>query len=173
MTVRRAELGEAAEIARVHVRSLTKAYADILSPGDLALFTLERSTELFQGRLSRGENLFVSLVDRRIVGWARWGEDLEADWPYPAMLQTLFVDPDHQGQGHGKALIAACVADALRCGHSGLCIGALTENPRAWMLYEKLGAVRFGEGPIKIGDNEYSEILMAWDDLPGLLARLG
>ncbi|MBX3112659.1 MAG: GNAT family N-acetyltransferase [Fimbriimonadaceae bacterium] len=173
MDVRRAVVEDAPGIARAHVRSLTKAYAGILHPDDLALFTDESATEIFRKRLLDGEPVFASFVEGQIVGQARWGVDHEADWPFPAMLYTVFVHPDHQGQGHGTALIRACVTDATAQGHQGMCIGALRDNPRAWRLYERLGAVRFHAGPLRIGAHDYEEVLMSWDDLPELAARLG
>ena len=54
-------------------------------------------------------------------------------------LAELFVVPEARGQGHGRALIAACEDWARSRGHKLLTVGVLSKNARAIRSYEGAG----------------------------------
>ena len=56
-----------------------------------------------------------------------------------ASLAELYVVPEVRGQGHGRALIAACEDCAKSRGHKLLTVGVLTKNARAVRSYEGAG----------------------------------
>ena len=56
-----------------------------------------------------------------------------------ASLAELYVVPEVRGQGHGRALIAACEDWAKSRGHKLLTVGVLTKNARAVRSYEGAG----------------------------------
>ena len=78
------------------------------------------------------------------VGWAfAHDEDnelfvVEAERRH-GFLAELYVMPQARGQGHGKALIAACEAWAKRRGHKLLAVGVLARNGGAIRAYEGTG----------------------------------
>ncbi len=53
---------------------------------------------------------FVAVIGKKIVGFAA----LEIYSVKLAELRSLAVSPDHQGQGIGKALVVACIAQAKK-----------------------------------------------------------
>jgi len=172
VTVRRAIPEDVPAISETHRRSLLEAYDHILQDVDKARFTPESMLEWIGARVANGEYIFVGEIDGVPVGSARWGEEDQEHWPHKNILHTLFIDPDYQGRGVGKALIARCASTALERGHQGMVIGAFIDNPKAWKMYESLGAVRFHQCALQFGENSYDEVLMAWDDLPTLIKRL-
>ena len=55
--------------------------------------------------------LFVAIVERKVVGWARirsHGPDKGTWW-----LAGIFVHPEHQCRGIGRALLSVCIRHAL------------------------------------------------------------
>ena len=69
-----------------------------------------------------------------------------------AHLEDLFVMPEHRSRGIGSRILAqrrTCLAAERAFTRIGLAVG--TENPRARMLYERLGYVDAGFGVFEIG----------------------
>ena len=54
-------------------------------------------------------------------------------------IAEIFVNADARGQGHGKALIAACEVWSRERGHKLLTIGVLAKNAHAIRAYESAG----------------------------------
>ena len=170
--VRAATLADLPGLARTHTRSIVKAYAEILHPDDLAIFTEANATSRFDERIRNGEHVLLGEVDNVAAGNARWGELTVEDWPYQNLVHTLFVDPDFQGLGVGRALLSSCASHAKQKSHEGMMIGCLTSNHLALEMYKWLGAREVEEEPIQIGEHSYPNVFLAWDDLSELVARL-
>jgi GNAT superfamily N-acetyltransferase len=60
-------------------------------------------------------------------------------------LEDLFVDPEHRGQGHGKALLRAVARLAVERGCGRLEWSVLNWNEPAIRFYRSLGAVPMDE----------------------------
>jgi len=63
---------------------------------------------------------------------------------YPAHLHIDLL-PDHQGRGHGRALMEAFLAAVAAAGAPGVHLAMLTINVRARDFYDRLG---FHEIPV-------------------------
>jgi ribosomal protein S18 acetylase RimI-like enzyme len=116
---------DAAGIARVHVRSWRRAYADIIDPATLAALSAEERELRWRALLAdRESRTWVFEVDGAIAGFAsvRDGE-----------LMTLYVDPAAQGAGAGTELLR----EAERAGAWTLCV--LEANEHARRFYERHG----------------------------------
>ncbi|KAF2210579.1 hypothetical protein CERZMDRAFT_85912 [Cercospora zeae-maydis SCOH1-5] len=108
---------------------------------------------------------WVAAVDDKIVGHvaigkaktsdvsvALWRETHQQDIAI-AVLERLFVDPDHRGSGVAAKLMQAAVAwsakEELR-----LVLFALAKDVGAAKLYERLGWVQFGTATYRYGDGQ-------------------
>ena len=76
---------------------------------------------------TQGERMFVATLDDVVVGFASW-KDIE--------LCSLYVDPDHNGKGIGRALHQACDDDASTLGRRIIRVDS-TLTGRT--IYERLG----------------------------------
>lgn len=63
----------------------------------------------------------------------------------PAMMHRLVVDPDCQGRGVGRQVMAWLMEEAARTGHDCLRLDTNLLNERAVALYESLGMHRAGQ----------------------------
>jgi GNAT superfamily N-acetyltransferase len=95
-----------------------------------ATFTWAAGTHRLEDfdRATEGETIFVACWDETAVGFA-------SVWELDSFLHNLFVHPDYQGRGIGKALLAACQmvfhrAPTLKCQQ---------RNVRALEFYERQG----------------------------------
>ncbi|WP_339276066.1 GNAT family N-acetyltransferase [Paenibacillus sp. FSL W8-0426] len=72
-------------------------------------------------------------------------------------LDTLSVDQAYQGQGIGKALMAAFEEQARALGHSRTALIVERDNDRARMLYERQGYVK--DDVLIISGHEYDHMV--------------
>jgi GNAT superfamily N-acetyltransferase len=77
-----------------------------------------------------------------VVGFALFFHNYSTFVARPTVyLEDLFVEPEHRGKGHGKALLAALARIALERGCSRLEWSVLNWNQPAIDFYRALGAV--------------------------------
>jgi len=87
---------------------------------------------------------FIAEADGRAVGWAFVVEEAgdlfvkQSERRY-GFVAELFVEASARGQGHGRALIAACEDWSRRRGMTVLIIGVLTGNDKAAAVYQRDG----------------------------------
>ena len=81
----------------------------------------------------------VAEMDGRVVGVAHL---MPVDAPGAICLEHLFIDPDAQGIGVGRALFRWAVDEARGRGFAWL---EWESDPNAAAFYEKMGAERIGE----------------------------
>jgi GNAT superfamily N-acetyltransferase len=73
-------------------------------------------------------------------GWAGWAEhDALAAYPDCPQLTNLHVQAARRGRGVGTALIASAEERARAGGFSRIGVGVADDNPKAAMLYTRLG----------------------------------
>lgn len=86
-----------------------------------------------------------------VVGVAAYGERDDH-----LMLWKLYVHPDAQGSGAGRALLAEVVAAARRAGVPRIRLTHLVGNDRAHAVYERAGFTEVGRerSPIEGGPDE-------------------
>lgn len=81
-----------------------------------------------------------------VVGFALFFHNYSTFLGKPGIcLEDLFVQPEHRGQGHGKALLQALAQLALDRGCGRLEWSVLDWNEPAIRFYESLGAVAMQE----------------------------
>jgi ribosomal protein S18 acetylase RimI-like enzyme len=76
-----------------------------------------------------------------VVGYAVWGRA-----GHRGYLQRLAVDPQHQGEGTGTALVADGLTWLRRRGASRVYVNTQEANQRALHLYERTGFRRQRDG---------------------------
>ena len=79
------------------------------------------------------------VTDGEVVGFAAYGRDAEgADW----WLYRFMIGKEHQRKGHGRAALAALVAEWRTRGITSVTVGFHQQNDAAERLYLAAGFVR-------------------------------
>lgn len=77
-----------------------------------------------------------------VVGMALWFRNFSTwDGVHGIYLEDLYVRPEHRGQGHGRALLAALARECVDRGYSRLSWSVLDWNTPSIGFYRSLGAV--------------------------------
>jgi GNAT superfamily N-acetyltransferase len=108
------------------------------------------SHEVFLDETALGEHLFgdrryaevlVAEEAGQVVGFALFFHNYSTFVGRPGIyLEDLFVEPDHRGHGHGKALLVELARIAVQRGCGRLEWAALDWNEPAIGFYRRLGA---------------------------------
>jgi GNAT superfamily N-acetyltransferase len=172
ISIRKATVGDAREIAHIHVVAWQAAYRDIVPQSFLDALDVNSRAELWNTWLQHEDaHIYVATVDERISGFIGGGKLREAIGEsireFDAELYAIYLLPSVKGQGIGKLLIRelAKVLDAR--GFRRMAVWVLAENP-ACDFYEHLGAQRIAQKQIQIGEANLLEAAYEWQDLQRL-----
>ena len=161
--VRLAELGDAAEIARVHVATWRSTYRGLLADEFLASLSEAHYTERWQRVIGDGSSrVFVVHDAGGVTGFASGGRERAGETGFAGELYALYVLQEAQHQGQGRELVRA-VAGALRELHlPDMIVWVLRDNSRARAFYERLGGTYVRAQPITIGTTTLEEVSYGW-----------
>jgi len=142
--IRLAQPQDAADIARVHVRSWQQAYHDLIPADYLTSLdaTLNLRTEHWRASIENGEpQVFVALYDEHIVGWIAFGQSRDADarTGISAEVQALYVLAEHWGSGVGRSLWLKAHQHLVDRGFQSVTLWVLAQNDRAIRFYFNAG----------------------------------
>jgi ribosomal protein S18 acetylase RimI-like enzyme len=145
VSIRPAQTRDAAEIARIHVRTWQAAYRGQLPAAYLKSLDAEieqrtaRWERLIADAASRRQRQLLALDGGRIVGFVTFGpSDGDLD-PEVGELYAIYVDPDSWDRGFGRELFAAAVRGLAEGGFAAATLWVLETNARARRFYEAAG----------------------------------
>jgi [ribosomal protein S18]-alanine N-acetyltransferase len=116
--------------------------SNIPLPYDDRASTLEALRRNFEGfAQNRTDLVTVALIDGQIVGWGARNNrhdpgNLSSDVHH---ISDLWVDPAHQGQGIGSALLKAMTQEIARWHYTTATIDAAQSNLKALRFYARHG----------------------------------
>jgi GNAT superfamily N-acetyltransferase len=107
----------------------------------------ERELRDIAAKVAGGALVAVAVAGDRVVGGVTYVPDAasvfaEFDDPDAAGFRHLAVDPDTEGKGAGRALVAWCVDEARSAGKKRIIIHSTPWMTRAHELYVRNGFVR-------------------------------
>ena len=128
MIIREAVIDDAADLLRLHTRSVLELCRDDYTSDQLKYWLSYSTLEKYQKRLELHPS-FVAECDGKLIGYVRWN-------PETNELCSIFVDPDYVRQGVATALMDIAYRDALSHGVKEMWLSAsLTAVP----FYQKIG----------------------------------
>ncbi|OMH23101.1 ribosomal-protein-alanine N-acetyltransferase [Tersicoccus phoenicis] len=125
----------------VTLRAMTAADLDTVHALEQRLFPADAwPAQMFRDELARTDTRRYLVAEifsprgARIVGYA----GLMCVLPL-ADVQTIAVEPAHEGRGIGSALLTALIDEAVRRGADDVLLEVRRDNPRAQALYLRFG----------------------------------
>ncbi|TMC46611.1 MAG: GNAT family N-acetyltransferase [Chloroflexi bacterium] len=171
MAVRRATVDDAEAIERIRVETWRATYRGLLPDG--LIDQLQPNVERRRERLrvaAPSELNFVAEEGVQVVGYAFAGPERSGDREYPGEVYAIYVLPNAQGKGHGRALIRDCARALADRGMTAILIWVLRENAIGRGFYERLGGTAVREKQLEEfpGAEEHVEIGYGWKDTSSL-----
>jgi len=147
-------------------------YAGIVPEKVLAGFTYAVSERRWRKRLrdrNDGSKAFVVGEDGGVVaGFVVAGPARETVEDYDGEVYAIYISPEHQGRGCGRALMSIAARHLLADGFQSMMLWVLRDNP-ACRFYERLGGAQVSEKSIEIEGTRLVEIAYGWRDLSALV----
>lgn len=127
------------------------AYKKILSSEQLEyMLELMYSQEALENQFYEGSQFLIAEVENEVVGFASFGFIKDATYK----LHKLYVNPDVQKSGAGKALLQESIAKVIKLGGNKLQLQVNRKN-KAVGFYEKMGFEIVKEQDFNIGEGYF------------------
>lgn len=164
-TVRKATVTDADALSKIGSEAFSAAYAEFNTPADLSAHIHENYSP---GAIRRE----LKLPDRRYLlavtgdepaGLCKFCEGPAPDGiPDAAALeiQQLYIHPDHQRRGVGKALVDAVRGEARSVGLTGVWLGVWEKADWAIDFYLNYGFRKVGSHAFQLASSRQMDLLM-------------
>ena len=161
--VRRADAGDAAAIANVHVASWRSTYRGLLPDEFLDSLSHAHYAERWRRTFDDASHrVYVAENAEGVIGFASGGRERAGETGYSGELYAIYVLQDAQGHGHGRRLVQAVVGALRELEIPDMIVWVLRDNAPARRFYERLGGVYVREQPISIGATQLVEVSYGW-----------
>ena len=171
-TIRPAHTGDAAAIARLDVETWQATYAGILATPYLVGLTPDKRERGWAGVI-RKEPRDVRVAvgpDGVVLGFGSCG-GCRDEPNYTGEVFTLYVAPDWQNRGIGRALILSLFARLVERGNRSAVIWVLSENPSRF-FYKRLGGREIRHKNLPFAGTQVAATGFGWPDLPQYLSAI-
>jgi phosphinothricin acetyltransferase len=101
----------------------------------------------FEARQFAHFPVLVSEENGVVTGYSSYGDWRAFDGFRHTVEHSVYVHPDHQGKGLGRALLTALIEEARRRGKHVMVAGIEAQNAASLHLHETLGFITTGQMP--------------------------
>jgi GNAT superfamily N-acetyltransferase len=109
--------------------------------------------------------VLVAEDDGAVVGFCIGGRSRTPDDPFGGEVYAIYVLPEHQGRGTGRALLEAAAKELVDRGHLSMIIWVLRENAPSRRFYERMGGVHVRDEERDLEGVRISESGYGWADI--------
>jgi ribosomal protein S18 acetylase RimI-like enzyme len=166
--IRPARVGDADGIARVYVEAWQSAYPGLVPAAVLLRLSRKQQArdwvaQIRQERFAAGILVAEGAVGS-IVGFGSGGRARPSDLLLAGEIFTLYVLPDYQERGIGRALLGGLFSGLIDRGLTSALVWVLSGNP-ARFFYEAMGGRRIAERHERLWNTRLAQTAYGWDDL--------
>lgn len=156
ITIRKAEIKDAAGIAEVHVKTWQCAYKGQLPDSYLDSLSIEKRTKTWREQIKspqNGAHTFVAEINSKVVGWCTAGKSRDEDADKTTgEIYGIYIHPDFIGKGCGSMLMESGLNLLRKDGYKRATLWVLDSNEKTRKWYEDKGWKI--EGKTKIGKRD-------------------
>src|SRR5512144_750293 len=159
---------DAEAIAHVYTEAWRSAYAGLV-PNAVLVRTpapaqpRERAHQLSRRKLA-DSILVADLSGHGIIGFGSCGAARRTLLAHAGEIYTLYVAPEHQEHGVGRALLLSLFDALIDRGMNSAVVWVLAQNP-ARFFYEAMGGRRIAEKQERLWNTLLPQAAYGWDDL--------
>ena len=170
--VRDAKKSDLRAIAQIHLKGWERTYGSIIAPDKMAERSVERRLPLWERWQNDPDNLILLGGESAAApqGFLFGGHVKDHDFiagncnDFDCEIYSLHTMREVQGQGLGRALIAAAAERWQKLGRKALVLWAYRDNDYR-RFYERLGGTQVAEGI----DDGVPDVAYGWKDLDALM----
>ncbi|HYN37626.1 MAG TPA: GNAT family N-acetyltransferase [Rhodospirillales bacterium] len=159
---------DAEAIARVYVESWRSAYAGLIPNGVLVRMSANAQAREWSQQLARRNLadavLVADLSGAGIIGFGSCGAARRSLLPQAGEIFTLYVTPEHQERGIGRAMLIRLFDGLIDRGLDSAIVWVLAQNP-ARFFYEAMGGRRIAGKEERLWNTTLPQTAYGWDDL--------
>jgi ribosomal protein S18 acetylase RimI-like enzyme len=164
--VRRAVVGDADAIERIRTDTWRDAYRGLMPDSLLDGLGYDATRRrAVMSVLPPHQFALVAEVDGAVVGFCLGGRSRTPDHPYRGEVYAIYVLPEHQGRGIGRALLRAGATELVERGFGSMIIWVLRENSPSRRFYERMGGRYVRDEERDLEGLRITETGYGWDDL--------
>ena len=170
VSVRLATPDDAEAIERIRTDTWRAAYRGLMPDALLDGLGYDAARRRAAMEVPRPER-FVLVADHGgVVGFCVGGPDRFGVVPHPEVY-AIYVLPEHQGHGHGAALLRAGAREIVARGATAFQLWVLRENEPARRFYERMGGRHLDDADTEreIEGVRIVEACYVWEDLAALV----
>lgn len=165
--IRAALSSDMAAIGEIVALSWRHTFAGLVSPEFLASLSASNQAARHTRTFSKPESVYrVATVEGSgTIGFASGGPSRQAEVFDGAELYAIYLRPEFERLGIGRALFEAVARELIKISPEGFYLTALSVNPNR-RFYQLMGGREVNAPDIQLGSEFYSQVGFVWNDLP-------
>jgi len=155
--IRKNELKDQAQMARIKIDGWRTAYDKIVSSKYLKELDYEKQTERYISSFEEYKDLvLVAVRDEEVLGYSCFSYKTEND-KYDSELVSLYIKSSEKGRGIGTELFKETAKELLENHKKNMIVWCFKDNEKAIKFYKDLGGKNVETKKAIIGNEEYIE----------------
>jgi diamine N-acetyltransferase len=165
MNIRYGTTGDAQMLSEFGARTFYDTFSKDNTPENMDAYLKESfSPEIQFSELSMPKVIFLIAESERIpIGYAQLlmdSRDESIKGTKPLEIRRIYAAQEYLGQGVGKELMQATIAEARQRGCDSVWLGVWEKNRRAIDFYKKWGFREVGTHIFSVGDDPQNDLVM-------------
>ncbi|MEP3045505.1 MAG: GNAT family N-acetyltransferase [Roseibium sp.] len=160
--LRAARISDCEALAGIHSESWLGAYRGVLPGVDLQKMVSRRSESWWRGALARGVNIKIIRVADIPAGYTTYGPCRLNNTGMDSEIYELYLKPEYQGLGFGRALFYSVKETMSDKTSSGLAVQVLSDNQPAREFYKAVGGKFTAKSWYRIGGKRLELSIYCW-----------
>jgi ribosomal protein S18 acetylase RimI-like enzyme len=174
--IRRAEVSDAEELARINIDVWHSTYAGIVDESILRAMELSQYIRKWRDIITKQESVerwcYVAIAGPDPVGYVAAGRNTDADG-FEAVIHALYLRPEFHGQGIGIGLFEQVLGDLSAARLSSFKLYVLKANRLGRRFYDRYSPDVRCDGTLAMEGAIYCDMLYGWHHIPKIAVADG